>query len=185
MNTFECVFCQQLCIVIKQNKKLKTNNSGTVFFTNHHISWQWADGNPSTLCFCSKWSEWYFRITLRSQASFFSFFSCFLKRACTSFLVYELILIFRIFLLISVVYIQSSLYNREKQQARFDMMAARKHLIRLRPVSWAFVLLCFWFLSYFRLDLFFVWLYDLVFKEKELNFSLPITKKLWLVFIRF
>ena len=114
---FESVFCQQLCIVIKQNKKLKTNNSGTVsffFFTNHHISWQWADGNPSTLCFCSKWSEWHFRITLRSRASFFSFFSCFLERACTSFLVFELILIFPIFFK-KVMYISKALYIAEKR----------------------------------------------------------------------
>ena len=86
----------------------------------------------------------------------------------------------------SDVYIQRSyIALRETQQARFDMMAPRKHLIRLRSVSWPFVLLFFWSLSYFRLGIFFVWLYDLAFKVKELNFSLPITKKLWFVFIRF
>ena len=83
------------------------------FFTNHHISWQWADGNPSTLCFFSKWPEWNFLITLRSQASFFSFFSCFLERACTSFVVYELILIFPIFFK-KVMYISKALYIAEK-----------------------------------------------------------------------
>ena len=153
------------------------------FFANHRISWQWVDGNLYYV-FCSIWPEWNFLITLWSQASFFSFFSCFLERACTSFLVYELILIFPIFFK-KVMYIQSSLYSREKQEDGFDMMAPRKHLIRLRPVSWPFVLLFFWPLSHFRLCLFFVWLYDLGFKEKEFNFSLPIPKKLWLVFIRF
>ena len=156
------------------------------FFANHRISWQWVDGNLYYV-FCSIWPEWNFLITQRSQVSFFSFFSCFLERACTSLLVFELILTFPIFLK-KVMYISKGLYIAEKRSKPVLIwwpLWPRKRLIRLRSVSWPFVLLFFWSLSYFRLGLFFVWLYDLAFKVKELNFSLPITKKLWLVFIRF
>ena len=153
------------------------------FFANHRISWQWVDGNLYYV-FCSIWPEWNFLITLWSQASFFSFFSCFLERACTSFLVYELILIVPIFFK-KVMYISKALYTEKSSKHVLLWWLLGRNLIRLRSVSWPFVLLFFWSLSYFRLGIFFVWLYDLVFREKELNFSLPITKKLWFVFIRF
>ena len=79
-----------------------------------------------------------------------------------------------------------ALYKEKSSKPVLIWWPLKKILIRRMSVSWPpFVLLCFWSLPYFRLGLFFVWLYDLVFKEKELNFSLPITKKLWLVFIRF
>ena len=114
--TFESVFCQQFCIVIKQKWNWKINNSGTVCLPITAL----VDSElteTSTMCFCSKWPEWNFLITQRSQASFFSFFSCFLERACTSFLVYELILIFSLFSLKKWCIYPKVLYRTERNAA--------------------------------------------------------------------
>ena len=144
------------------------------FFISHRISWQWVDGNLYYVFFQQMTRMELPYNPVKSSLIFLVLFL--FLRTCLYFFPCLRINLNLPYFFKKVMYISKALYIVEKSS---------KHLIRQRPVSWPFVLLCFWSLSYFRLGLFFVWLYDPVFKEKELNFSLPITKKLWLVFIRF